>query len=200
MLEKYLGSCIYKIKGLNSERLINACLKSNVDILLIDKSGDNMIIECNYYQRKIVNKILANYEILSTKYNGLCNLFHFFKNRFAFLIGLVISIFLLIFWQTHLWTFSISGLERLEEKQVVEFLSSKGFYAGASLGGLDTENLSKELLDNFDELSFVSIMRVGTSLVVNVKEKEYDENLDESLILPIVASFDGVISEISAYQ
>ncbi|MBQ8749389.1 MAG: sporulation protein YqfD [Clostridia bacterium] len=200
MIEKFMGSCIYKIKGLNSERLINACLKDNIEILLLDKNNDNMLIECRWSQQKLIKKVLNNYEILSTEYKGLCSLVYFLKKRFAFLIGLALSIILLILWQTHLWTFEITGLERLNKSEITKFLNEKGFFVGASLNGLDTEELSNALINEFDELSFVSIMQVGSSLVINVKEKTYDENLDESLMLPIVASFDGVVSKVDVYQ
>lgn len=200
MINQYFGTCIIKVRGLNFERLLNACIKEKIELKLIDKNGDKILIECPYIFYKKVLQLLKSYEIVGTEFRGLCNVFAFLKRRFMIIVGLVAVLFLGVLWQTHLWHYSISGLERIEKGEIEKFLSDKGYGIGASLSGLNVENLSNALLDNFNQLSFVSVMRVGTSLVLNFKEKEYDENLDENLMLPLVASFDGVVSKIVVKQ
>lgn len=197
---KNQGSCIIKVKGLNFERFLNACIKENIELKLIDRIGDKIIIECPYIFYKKILQLTKNYEIVATEFSGLCSALNFLKKRFMVIAGLVAVLFLCVFWQTHLWHYSINGLERVDRAEIERFLSKSGFGIGANLSGLDTEKLSNELMENFGQLSFVSVMKIGTSLVLNFKEKDYDENLDESLMLPIVAKFDGVISKIEASQ
>lgn len=200
MVKRYFGTCVINVRGLNFERLLNACIKENIELNLIDKSGDKILIECPYIFYKKVLQLLKSYQIIGTEFRGLCNAFNFIKKRFMIIVGLVVALFIGVLWQTHLWHYSISGLERVEKSEIEKFLNESGYGIGVSLSGINTNNLSNALLDNFKQLSFVSVMRVGTSLVLNFKEKEYDENLDESLMLPLVASFDGVVSKIVVNQ
>ena len=199
-MKEYLGTCVYKIKGLNTERLVNEFLKNKINILHFEKQNEYMIFKCNYYDSNKVKKLLKNYEILATEYNGICSLFHFIKKRFVLLIGIVFLLFFLAFWQTHLFNYNISGLERIDKNEFISVLNEKGYSIGVSTNKINTSELSQSLISSFSELSFVSVVVIGSSLVINVKEKEYDENLDESLIKPIVASFDGVVNSISVYQ
>ena len=199
-MKEYLGTCVYKIKGLNTERLVNEFLKNKINILHFEKQNEYMIFKCNYYDSNKVKKLLKNYEILATEYNGICSLFHFIKKRFVLLIGIVFLLFFLAFWQTHLFNYNISGLERIDKNEFISVLNEKGYSIGVSTNKINTNELSQSLISSFSELSFVSVVVIGSSLVINVKEKEYDENLDESLIKPIVASFDGVVNSISVYQ
>lgn len=195
-----LGKCYYKIKGLNVERLINSFLKNGIEIIQISKDIDTIMVAFNYNQKKKAIELLSNYEILQSGYTGACYWLQFFKHHILLIIGIVLSVLILIFWQTHLFNYEITGLQRLNKIQVEKFLSNKGYGIGCTLNSVNTKQVALDLVSGFKELSFASVMKVGCSLVINVKEIDYDENLDESLVLPIKAGFDGVISEINAYQ
>ena len=96
-MKEYLGTCVYKIKGLNTERLVNEFLKNKINILHFEKQNEYMIFKCNYYDSNKVKKLLKNYEILATEYNGICSLFHFIKKRFVLLILVGLCAVIIIF-------------------------------------------------------------------------------------------------------
>lgn len=200
MLKKLLGRCLFKIKGLNVERLMNECLKQKIKLNLLDRNKDKIIFECEYACLKQVKNLIKNYELLEIRYNGIIGIIKLFQNKIPLLVTLAVCVFVLVFWQTHLWNYSISGLNRVEQSSVVQFLKDNQCGLGTNLKKLNSEKIANALYENFSELSFVSVMNVGTSLVLNFQEKEYDENLDESKMLPVIANFDGVVSSIEVSQ
>lgn len=184
----------FHIQSLNQEKLFNELSKS-VLIFEIDRINKNeAFFECNYSDRKFIKNLLKkkNVKIISMKNSGVLTQL---KNMFAS-VGLICAyvVFLIFYFlqSQFIWQYEVNGLEKLNKTEIVDFVkenfSNKKPY-------MDTKEIELTLIENFNEISLVSCMIKGQTLVLNVKEKLLpDEMVGE--FSPIVAQKNGKITKI----
>ena len=56
------------------------------------------------------------------------------------------------------------------------------------------------LINSFDDISLVSVLKKGTSIIINIKEKQSVSDSEEAQLDDIVARFDGVVLELNVMQ
>lgn len=184
----------FHIKMLNQEKFFNK-LSKQFNIFGIDRLNEKEVIfSCDFSQRKNVEKLLKenNIEILEIQNFGALANFSRIWTSFGLIFALIfISVFLFVQSQFIL-RFEVYGTEKLDKKEVSTYISAN-FQRKKSK--LKTESVEMALLENFHEISFVSCMIKGQTLVINIKEKLLpDEKYGE--FKPIVSSKDAKITKI----
>lgn len=93
------------------------------------------------------------------------------------------------------------GIESISQTEVIQILKQNGFEKINKKSDIDTSKFEKDLSSNLKNISLVSIIIKGNTLVVSIKEKvqnsEY-ENKDN--FEPIVSNFDGVLTKVQLVQ
>lgn len=193
----------YTVKGLNRDKLINKIYNKIAlyDVKQIDYNLTEYKIK--FTDEKSFEKQLKNnnLEIISKKNKGI---YFVFKNcilNIGFIIGLIISIAFLIFTNGMYLKCEVQGNSTISSYSIKRAIEEKGIKRYQHLSTINTKQLEKQLAEEFNEVSLISIIKKGNSLIINIKEKvindEY-ENVDN--FLPIVSDFDGRVTSISLTQ
>ena len=192
------------IEGYNLERWLNFLNSKNIKVYNVIKIDlKKSIIEVpSYAENEIVNFLKSkNVKIIEKKYNGFSKIFNFFKLRYGVLIGVFIAFCFFVVSLNYIWKIDIIGNNVVKTSEIVEVLNENGINYFNSLNKHTNNEIEKIILDNFDEISMVSVIHKGTSIIINIKEKvindEY-ENLDN--IQPLISNQDGVITKIELIQ
>ena len=91
----------------------------------------------------------------------------------------------------------IIGLENITKEQVINILNDNGVKGLVNKNKIDCSYLEKKISNNLNNVSLVSIIVKGNTLVVSIKEKVKNdefENLDS--FQSIKSDYDGVITDI----
>ncbi len=184
------------IFGVNLKRLIKNLYKNNIDIYDLNQvSFKQLDIIIKAKDLKKIKPLLKDYKFEITSSFGLSKLKNFALCRIG-LFAVVIMFFIALFLNSNfLGKIYIFGINQIDSKEITQFLEKKGIKQNKFFVNIDLEKLEIELESNFPEISLCSVVKKGTNLLVNIKEKiEVTELENES---NIYAKESGKILELS---
>lgn len=185
-----------KIKGSNTNLIINNCVKNDIELQNVYRPS-NQEIEITLSDnnlKKFKNLDLENYEVTTLSTSLKQKFIHFLIFRIGLIIGVVVSIILMFFMQNRLININIYGLNTIQREEFIDKINEYGIKR-FSLMNFDKSDLEKYLADNFD-LSFVSIITKGNTLIISAKEELPDINKS---YVPITAEYNMIIKEINVF-
>lgn len=185
-----------KIKGSNTNLIINNCVKNDIELQNVYRPS-NQEIEITLSDnnlKKFKNLDLENYEVTTLSTSLKQKFIHFLIFRIGLIIGVVASIILMFFMQNRLININIYGLNTIQREEFIDKINEYGIKR-FSLMNFDKSDLEKYLADNFD-LSFVSIITKGNTLIISAKEELPDINKG---YVPITAEYNMIIKEINVF-
>ena len=185
------------VKGLNLTNLINSCVNDDITLLNLDKCNSREIeFSLSDKDLKKFRKINTSNLEVNFVSSSLKNKFiHFLIYRMGLIIGVVASFIFMFFMQNRLININIYGNTNLNQGEIVERIYDFGIKKFSKM------NFSKQDLENYLtqslNLSFVSVITKGNTLIINVKEELPD--ISESY-LPITAEYNMIIKDIKVFS
>lgn len=194
---------VYEIKGVNLDYLINTAMNRGVELFNVKKiDNKRMIVWVSLWKSQIFFAIAEElcYNIKKLRERG-----RFFPivsafRSFGLIIGAVIFLAVGVITDDILFCFSFTGNGSLYQKQVESYLYSTGVKPMARFSQFDLSKIEDGILASNDGLSFVSCVKRGNRLVVNLvlsKDKVVTQNGN---IYSLVSDCDGVIDSIKVYR
>lgn len=192
-------SCV-KVKGVNINRVYKLMIKNQVEVKNVRRE-DYKTITFNVKSKNIkkVFAILNNpcYNVSVEKSYGFFALLNFLKNR----IGVIVAVFLFLgvslannFFVSSIRIF---GNSTVSSSQIYHALEQAGARVGSNISSLDLDYCEEYLMTNIDEISLISIVTKGNTLVVNIKEKMLSYSvIDNQSVSCHKALYDGQITSI----
>lgn len=192
-----------KITGVNLNRIYKECQKNNIKLYNINRLDHKCLIF--KIDSKNLNKIKEislslNYtmDVLTTY--GIAKLFSLIGKRIGAVVGAFIFVILLIINSCFVWNIKIYGLEDVKAEEIIAVLNKNGLKTGSAFSTTNLEVLEHKLLDNIDKLSLCSIVKKGSTIIVNVKEKLSTINFIESTQTDLIATENMTITNLSVVQ
>lgn len=202
--KSYKTTVFLTLSGYNLEKNINQLVKKNIKIYLVKKlSLKESIIEISFFDVKEVEKFFLskNIKIINKKYNGFTKVINFIKNRYFILVGIFICFVFFVVSSNYVLNIEIVGNNRYLKDEILDVLDENGVKTFSPLNSKSNSEIEKILIKNFDGISMVSVVKKGSSIIINIKEKINDseyENIDKSQA--IIAKASGIITKIDLIQ
>ena len=158
------------IHTLNQEKLLNELSKTFTLFEINRLSKNETTFKCSYFEYKNIEKVLKTkeIEIKYIKHQGMASKISKIATSLG-LIGAIVVFSIFYFIQSQfVWQYDVQGVDKLPAVEVVSFLKENFSNRKSEI---NTKNVEVALVDNFEEISFVSCMLKGQTLVVNIKEK-----------------------------
>lgn len=193
------GYVMIEITGFSIERFINLCINKNITMSNLKDTNNGvsfiMCVKDFKILHSISHKTGCKYKVIS-KYGVP---FFIFKNRnrYVFLIGISVFIFLLYFFSSFIWSIKIVGVDNLNTTKLLNVCEQNKLYVGSYKRSINTTELQKTIKNTFDELSWISITVKGTLATIKVSENiKQDEEIISSHS-NIISDVDGIITNIA---
>ena len=123
-----------------------------------------------------------------------------YRRRRALLIGMVVCLALIVYFSSVFWTVSITGGDAVSRARTRDLLMDAGIHPGTFCHKVDTFSLADTLLRaQEDDLAWVGVTRVGTTLQVELVSGTFYRNeseFPEKESCDIVADKDCVITKL----
>lgn len=149
--------------------------------------------------KKIFKNKNINYQILSR--SGFDNILHFLINNYGIFISVLIFIIFLAILNNFSYFVKVCGCTTLDDEIISEFVEENLKQKSYKKSEIDCSEIEKQLRNQFDTISFVSVIKRGCYVVVDIKEKltntETDKNHAE---LSAKSSCRGYVSSVEIYQ
>lgn len=182
----------YDLIGYNANNLIKTLVTKKIKIFnLTFKSKTEFSFEIKDKDVKRARRYIANFKIKQTLTK--------FKRFPAILLanlGLILACFLgtifYIFSSAYTWQIQVFGTENLTKQAIIQVLAHNNVKVGKInlVSGKEIENI---LLNNYDRIAQVSVIKNGTAIIINLSEKLVYNNEEYK---PIVAKASGIITDI----
>ena len=190
-----------KIVGFSAERFMNMASFRGVSFWDISYEGTAVTMKAAGDRLDILQscaeKTGCSLQVLWE--GGLPVFWRRLKKRQVWTAGLLCFAVGLYLLSSFLWTVQVEGNERLSEEEVLSACAEMGVKPGAWKRSLDPEAVTKSLLLQFSDLSWVSVHIDGTDATIRLAETiEKPELVDKITPCDIVASQDGIILQVTA--
>lgn len=195
------GTVTVRAEGPFPERLINLCARERVDFWGVEWLEDGAVrmtthLVCVRRLEELGRRVGCRVE--RERRRGLPWFLARFRRRYAFLLGLGLSLTAVFFLSRFILVVEVQGCEQVPKAVVLEQLRRQGLRPGAYGPGLDRNALAQEAMGQLDGLAWMGINISGTRAVVQVREAvPAPEMEDESGFYHITAETDGVILGLS---
>ena len=168
------------LKGVNLNRIYKHCSSENIEIFNVDRKDYKHIeFDIDYKDKnKLKNFIKSqNYEYEEAK-TGFNKILDFFKYRFGILIGVIVFLIINIFSGIFIWDIKIYGNNIVSNEQILSVLKNNKIMVGGAVNNSILNNIETTLTNQIEDISLCSVVKKGTTIIVNVKEKLKNEEIE----------------------
>ncbi len=190
------GYVVFELKGKFPERFINVCARLGVSLfnpVPMGRSIRGSMLLCDYKNiRAIARKCGVSLRVKER--HGLPFLLTEYRARFGLLAGAAAFAVIIVIMQSFVWTVEINGLCTVSAVEFAETLEEAGVTVGAFKGSLDLQGIQRKVMQDVEEIGWMSINIIGTKAEVEIKEKDKKPEIqDTKTPCNIKASTDGII-------
>lgn len=187
-------------RGPFPERLINLCAQQRVDFWgLVWQDEHTITFQIHRDDLKSARELgqRVGCEVTVGGSRGLPAFLGRFRRRYAFLVGLALSLAAVCVLSRFVFTVQVTGNETVPTAQILGELRRLGLRPGVYGPGLELKQIAQEALVSMEDLSWVNINLYGTRAEVVVREAvKAPELLDKEGCWDIVSQADGLILEV----
>lgn len=187
-----------RIEGLNFDRLFREFNRLNITLFNVFKPSYKVMefsLSALDYSKFKKLPILKNYKLEVFGRHGIPKLFNGIFKHLSLSIVSIICLILFIIFSNFTFKIDVLGLETISKQEIITLLTNFNVKTN-QINNKSNEEIEKYLKQNNDKISLVSVIKKGTNLVVNIKEK-IDNVTDTS---PITAPYNMQITKLNVKQ
>lgn len=176
LMQYIKGSVRIKLAGNMPEKFLNICNANSIciyDIENIDGDYYCRILPSDYkkllpvvYKTSVMPCIIEKY--------GLPFFIFSHRKHQCFVVGVMLSFFILYLLSLFVWDISFDGNTRYSDDVLVDFLATVDIIPGMMIKKTDCDYIEKNIRKSFDDITWVSAEISGTRLIVHIKENDED--------------------------
>lgn len=197
-----MSYCDILVKGKNLAYLFERLKKNSVDVLKVKKIDENAIIL--RVSRKDYQKVFA---ILNkTWYNKLIRRGGFFgaiqkcKKRVFFFASMLAFVLATQLLKNTIFNVEIVGLKNNDKNLLLNNLQSYGVEKYCNYNLLNVDEIKKNILTDFDSLSFVTIEKSGNRLIINCFKRPKNDFINELNQSVLISNFCGKLIRLNVFS
>lgn len=188
------------IEGFFIERVVNVCKNKGIPISNVRNLNDGLIsvnIPMIYFKKLKEIAKMCKCKIKINRKTGLYFIKHRYRKRIMSVYLMLIIIIIYLISSTFIWKIKVIGNTYIDSNKIVEISRKNGAYIGRNRFFININSLPDKIRLDIPELSWVGVIRKGTSIVIEVKERNKKVDvIDESKPVNIVAKKEGVITKV----
>lgn len=202
LIRLIVGYVRIEVEGYYIERFINICTNKKILIWNLKREkGVKLYLSIGINDFKKLSAIArkTNCKVKILRKRGVPFLLNRYKKRKLFAIFLILILALIFTSSRYVWNVDISIKDNLELENISEDIENLGITRGMPKNRIDTEKVINELRLKRDDIAWVGIDIVGTSVKINiVKADKSPDIIKNTDYCNIVAKKAGTIQKITA--
>ena len=202
LIRLIVGYVRIEVEGYYIERFINICTNKKILIWNLKREkGVKLYLSIGINDFKKLSAIArkTNCKVKILRKRGVPFLLNRYKKRKLFAIFLILILALIFTSSRYVWNVDISIKDNLELENISKDIENLGITRGIPKNRIDTEKVINELRLQRDDIAWVGIDIVGTSVKINiVKADKSPDIIKNTDYCNIVAKKAGTIQKITA--
>ena len=183
----------YDLIGYNADNLIKTLVSKKVKIYNLQiKNRTELSFEIDDKDCSKVKRYITNFKFKQsfTKFKKLPAIM---LANLGLILGVFIGCILFIFASAFTWQIQVFGTEELSKTDIINVLKQNNIKTG-KINLISSEEIETILLNNYDRIAQVSVIKEGTAIIINLSEKLVYNEVE---FQPIVAKSSGIITNIN---
>jgi sporulation protein YqfD len=181
------------LKGYNIDNLLSTLHKKKIKVFNLSRTGHNSvnfeILDGDYKKTK---RYIANFQV-KTALSKMKQFPKFLLGKLGVVLALFLTILFGLFASNYTWQIEIFGTKELSVKDIEQVLDENGVRVG-KINLKSSDEIEDILLNRYDRIAQVSVIRHGTTIFINLSEKLVYEAQEFE---PIVAKHNGIIKKVN---
>lgn len=202
LIKLIIGYVRIEVEGYYIERFINICTNKKILIWNLKREkGVKLYLSIGINDFKKLSAIArkTNCKVKILRKRGVPFLLNRYKKRKLFAIFLILILALIFTSSRYVWNVDISIKDNLELENISEDIENLGITRGIPKNRINTEKVINELRLQRDDIAWVGIDIVGTSVKISiVKADKSPDIIKNTDYCNIVAKKAGTIQKITA--
>ena len=182
-----------ELNGYNIDNLLKTLHFKKITLTNIERVAHNKVsFEILDKDHKKVKRYIANFKVKETlsKFKEIPQIL---LNNLGVILGCFVGVLFYLFASNYTWQIQVYGTKDLSVNEIITVLSENGIRKG-KINHQTSEEIEEILLNKYDRIAQVSVIREGTAIIINLSEKLV---YIEGEFQPIVAKHAGIIKEIN---
>ena len=182
-----------ELDGYNIDNLLKTLYLKKIPLYnILRKTHNSVSFEILDKHEKKVKRYIHNFRVKKTL-SKTKQIPKFLLANLGVILGCFVGILFGIFASNYTWQIKVFGASDIPTSNIIQVLENNGVRVG-EINHQTSEEIENILLNYYDKLAQVSVIRRGTAIIINVSEKlVYKETEFE----PITAKYSGIIKEIN---
>ena len=167
------------LKGVNLSRIFKQCTNKNIQLYNLNrKSYKHLEFDIDIKSKNKVKEYAKsqNYEYQEDN-SGFNRVVNFFKYRFGIVIGAIFFLIANILSGFFVWDIKIYGNSTISSSAIVEVLKNNNIKVGGIVSSSSLSGIETILTNQIEDISLCSVIKKGTAIIVNIKEKLKNEEI-----------------------
>ena len=183
----------FELNGYNIENLLKTLYNKKVTLFNIERQEHNRVsFEVLDKHEKKVKRYISNFKVKKTLSRAK-QIPKIIVANIGILLGVFVGVIFSVFASAYTWQIKVFGTKDLTSQEILQVLEQNGIKKG-KINLVSSEEIETILLNNYDRIAQVSVIKQGTSIIINLSEKlVYIEEEYE----PIKAKYSGIITNIN---
>ncbi len=182
-----------ELEGYYLDELIKLLYRKKIPLYNVQRQDDSHIsFETEDKYNKKIKHYILNYKAKITL-SKIKQMPKFLLANLGIILGVFFGSFIFIFLSNFTWQIKVYGTEDLTTEEIISVLAENNVKVG-KINTITTDEIESILLNNYDRIAQVSVIKQGTTIIINLSEKLVYEEVEYE---PIVAKFAGIITEVN---
>lgn len=166
------GYVIVEVSGYALDRFMNMVVTSGIQLEEVRRVEDKLYMQTTIKDFKRLKPYAKKTKcrLKITKKEGMPFISFRYRRRLGFVIGSLLFAVGIYALCSFVWLIDIKGVARLNETEVIEYLSEEGYKTGCMKSKLDLRMLEKTLMRKYPEIVWISAEYEGTKLTIQIAE------------------------------
>ncbi|MBR6948926.1 MAG: sporulation protein YqfD [Bacilli bacterium] len=189
-----------KITGKNIEYFLNLLFVKNINLDVLSKDRNSMIIVVSSEDYNIIKTIKTTYKIKVLKVYGFLYIKYLLKTYSCFIISFFIFFLIIITISNLILNIDVISNNSSLKKSILEDLKVRGISKYRfKVDYYTKQKIINEILDEEnDKIEWMEIEEYGTKYIIKVVERKKNNDIDNCVPSNIVAKRDAIVLDIQA--
>ncbi len=197
------GYVIIEVVGFSKERFLNLVANKNIYIWDIVQKNNALQMKVSIKGYRELKSLWrkASVKVRIVEKVGVPFFVYKYRRRKVLTCGILVFVLTLYTMSSFIWKINIVGNERVTHEQITTFLKNNNVKVGSFKHSISPPVVENKLMQNFQDLSWVSLRKKGTTIEIEVAENiPKKEIIDRNTPVDIIAKKDGIIDSIATSQ
>jgi len=183
----------FNLTGYNLDNLLKTLYNKKIALYNVNRIAHNKVcFEVRDNQAPKVKRYVANFKVKQTL-SAFKRLPKILVANIGVILGVFFGSIFYLFSSNYIWQIRVYGTKDLSEQEIIQVLETNGVKKG-KLNLKSSQEIESILLNNYDKIAQVSVIKKGTAILINLSEKLV---YIETEYKPITAKYSGIIKEIN---